>query len=81
MSGLSAGGRLVWQLPGTGWSAGSAGGRVAEAELAARLGAAWCWPAAGAFSPAIRELRLRAAAPAMTTASASASPARAPAPV
>src|SRR5580698_6713836 len=47
-------------------------------QAAARTGSrALCWPAAGAFSPAIRELRLRAAAPAMITASASASPPKA----
>ena len=73
-SGLSVLGRLVRPLPG---AHGSAGGRVAGAALAALPRAAWCWRDGGAFSPAIRELRLSAAAPAMTTASASASPARA----
>jgi hypothetical protein len=42
----------------------------------ALLRAGWCCRDGGAFSPAIRELRLSAAAPAMTTASASTSPAR-----
>src|SRR5207344_549892 len=48
-SGLSAGGRLVRLLPGTGGSAGFAGGRPAGGALAALPGAGWCWRDAGAF--------------------------------
>jgi hypothetical protein len=51
--------RLVWQLPGTAGSAGSADGRVAGGALAALLAAGWCSLAGGAFSPAIRLLRRR----------------------
>jgi hypothetical protein len=77
MSGLSTRGCLVRQLPVSGGLFGYASGRMADDVLAT----GWCLQDRCPFSPVIRLLRLRAAAPAMTTSSVSASPARAAAQV